>query len=375
MTGAFGKTRLFLVAYLFSAAIVMFGQARAAEESSEKSTADPPQAFPVSEVNSDGPTVVPAGMSEAVPDDAVEMNVVPSEVLTDTPKPNRVWTIDYRIKSFCNSNTANEIGTSPNDTLSKRAPLSRLRFPINSAWTGVQVGVEKPNTAVHFEWLTPLGRTVNGNFADFDWADPSDPSKLTDLGFAYERWNEGQSINLDMEFKLTDRFFGRSIELWPMGGFRWQRFNLTGYDATQVMSNGQPDGGHYSGDIITYNQQFYQAYFGGQLKRTLDFANQKQIRLTFQGDWGPAWGYNIDHHLITQPSFYARERTQGDSWHVGLTAEVPLSQQFSLGVQGDYMKIFTTGRTWDTRTTDSWTNGVNATSEQTSITAFGRFSF
>jgi hypothetical protein len=378
MTRMPGRYRLILAMGAASLAVLVCGQGYAVGQTSEKSTIDLPQSLPansVSAAESDiPPSVVPAD-SPSVPSD-FQVGVDPElgNVLTRTPSSSRLLTIDYRLKTFLNSNTSNEIGTSP-DTSPSWAPLSRLRFPINSVWQGLQVGVERPEFETHFEWLTPIGRGINGNFADFDWADGNNPTQLTDMGYAYERWNEGQSINLDLECKLSDHVLGLPIEIWPIGGFRWQRFNITAYDLFQQLSDGQPDGRHFAGDVITYNQQWYQCYVGGQLRKAIQLNNEREIRLTLQGDWGATWGYNIDHHLITDVPFYARERTQGGSWHIGLTAEVPLNKRLSLGVQGDYMKIHTTGKTWDTRIAEPWTNGVNATSEQTSLTAFGRLSY
>ena len=159
--------------------------------------------------------------------------VVLRDVLTSDPTPNRTWTIDYRVKTFFHSHTSYEIGT-PEPPPGGWAPLSLLRFPLDSTWNGLQVGIEKPKWGVHFEWLTPISRHINGPLADYDWNPPNPDGSFTDLGLMSERWTDGQTINLDLECKLTDRFFGLPIEVWPMAGFRWQRFNLTAYDLDQV---------------------------------------------------------------------------------------------------------------------------------------------
>jgi len=366
MVGLFGRTRLFQVVCTISVVILVHGQARSAEEVAFETT-DLPQAVPANELRLEEPGQED---SNAVPD------AVPDDLLTTMPAPARVWTIDYRIKSFCGSQASYEIGTPPALLPLSWAPWSLLRFPLDSTWNGLQVGVERPNWGVHFEWLTPISQHISGCLADYDWLDSSNPTQITDIGYMREHWTDGQTINLDLEYKLGDRFLGLPIEVWPMGGFRWQRFDLMAYDLDQVKNSFGPPGPH-PGDIIAFNQQYYICYIGGQLRKTFNLRDEKEIRLTFQGDWGATWGYSIDHHLLGG-GFYGLQATQGSSWHVGLTAEVPMNQRLSLGVQADYLRIQTTGKTWEIGQgipSDAWTNGVCAYSDQTSITAFARLNY
>lgn len=56
------------------------------------------------------------------------------------PQPSRVWTIDYRLRSVSNSHTSYEFGTSEVPPAGW-TPLSRLDFPLNSFWHGLEVGM------------------------------------------------------------------------------------------------------------------------------------------------------------------------------------------------------------------------------------------
>ena len=76
-------------------------------------------------------------------------NVVPPRTC------QRVWTIDYRVKTFFDSNTTYQFGVPETDP-NPYAPLSKLSWPLDSTWHGLQIGVEKPNWRAHFEWLTPM---------------------------------------------------------------------------------------------------------------------------------------------------------------------------------------------------------------------------
>jgi hypothetical protein len=325
--------------------------------------------------NDDKDAVSITGISEASNEpqtseasDAPPWVLFPRESVVD-----RGFSIDYRYRALCDSRMAYEIGTA-NLPPTGYSPLSMLEFPINSSWTGLQVGVDRPNWGLHCEWLTAMTQSIDGRFEDYDWRE-SDRA-YTDLGYGPQRWNDAQMVNLDLERKMTDRFFGLPIEVWPTVGFRWERLDVTAHDLDQVLWQGQPISDHYAGDVLTYDQQYYICYVGGQLRRAVYIGGQ-EIRLTFQGDWGYTWAYGVDHHILR--SFYGLNQTQGDSWHVGLTAEAPLSQRFSVGVQGDFLSIRTTGKTWEAYDNGSagpsWTNGVCAYSDQTMITAFARLHY
>ena len=284
--------------------------------------------------------------------------------------PPSMWTIDYRFRTLAASDTAYEFGT-PDPPPTGYAPLSQLNFPINSCWHGLRVGYQEPTWDAHFEWMTPQ-QGILGQFSDYDWEVAGNP--YTDLGFAKERWVDGQMIDFGMEFLWTDRAFNLPIEIWPTAGFRWQRFNLMCYDAVQVkydnVSLDPPD--LYPGDILTFDQQYYMGYLGGQFRTRL-----RTVRLTFQADWGYTWANNIDHHLLREGNRYTMDNTQGNSWHIAFTAEVPLSPIVSGGFQVDHMQIRTTGThhllNLPSGEDSTWDNGVSVSSNQTSIMAFLRF--
>jgi len=70
------------------------------------------------------------------------------------------------------------------------------------------------------------------------------------------------------------------------------------------------------------------------------------------------------------------DSTQGCSWRLAFTAELPINQRWSLGCQIDYMEIRTHGshRLYNAplNTDETWTNGVTASSNQTGVMAFIR---
>jgi hypothetical protein len=284
------------------------------------------------------------------------------------------WTIDYRYRALVSSGITSSFGT-PVPPPSGYAPLSQLHFPINSSWHGIRIGRDEPTWGVHFEWMTPQ-QSIDGDLSDYDWTagSPASGHEYTDLGFAQERWVDAQMIDLALDFRLTECAFTLPVEIWPTIGFRWQRFDLTAYNGEQVKVDNQwlapPD--QYPGDVITFSQQFYMGYLGGQFRMRL-----RSVLLTLQADWGYTWGYNIDHHLDRAGNRFTMESTEGNTWHLGFTAEVPFGSHFSAGFQCDHMEIRTMGthrlQNFLLGQDVSWDNGVSVSSNQTSLMAFLRF--
>jgi hypothetical protein len=288
----------------------------------------------------------------------------------------RVWTVDWVVAPMFSSRTWYQFG----DPRYGYSPLSKLDWDINTVWTGIRFGVESEKVGIHFQWLTPMQRKIAGEMLDYDWMTPTNPNQLDSLTSSETRWNDGQMLELQGEFQLAQCLFGLPIELWPLAGFKFQRFNMTGYDSTYLISPNPnvPVGSFLPGDAITFNQQYYVAYFGGQLRSTLNPCGKRPITLTFQGDGGPAWGYNVDHHLL-QGERYTMEKTQGGAFHFALIGEVPVTRCVSVGVQADYTGIYTSGTHHlvdENQGLDlSWDDGVEANSEQMMISAFVRAHF
>ncbi len=293
----------------------------------------------------------------------------------------RVWTIDYRVKTLFDSNTTYQFGQPDNSY----APLSKLSWPLDSTWDGLQIGVEKPNWRAHFEWLAPMVHDTYRDQADYDWSGPNrDPASLSS---SPERWTDGQMVELEGSFKLTDHLLGTPLEVWPVIGFRFQRFDLMAHDGDQIINDGTlnplppPVGYHWVGDMGSFNQQYYMGYIGAQLRRDCNVGNCRRVTFVLQADWADTWGYNIDHHISGYEDSgvhrYTMDTTQGGAFHLALTAETPISCRFFLGLEVEHLEIRTWGshhyvETGAQQVDQTWTNGVSATSDQTSLTAYLR---
>jgi hypothetical protein len=73
------------------------------------------------------------------------------------------------------------------------------------------------------------------------------------------------------------------------------------------------------------------------------------------------------------------ESTQGDSWHIGVNVELPLTKRLSCGFQADYLAIRTSGTTHEVNVPQGidrvWDNGVCTYSNQTGLTSYLRLTF
>jgi len=297
--------------------------------------------------------------------------------------------VDYRIRRFGAAYTSYEFGDIDPTGAS---PLSQLKFPLNSTWNGLEVGLESPRWAVRGEWLTPAGGGIDGQLQDRDWlwqfAGLPPSRDFSDLGVAPQRWIDGQMADVALEIKLWESQGGVPISVWPVGGFRWQKFELMAYDFRQLKGF---DIQTYQyvwllpppvtpGDVIRFRQEYYHYYLGGQLRMDLDCGGPlPPVRLTFQGDWADIRAYNSDHHLLREGIFIIKQNTQGDAWHVGVTGEIFFTDQFTVGVEGEYTQIRTSGShhfiNQPLAIDQTWTRGVHVWSNQTAVTFFMRLRF
>jgi hypothetical protein len=307
--------------------------------------------------------------------------------LCQAMEPCRVWYVDYRLQQMFNSHTTYQFGTAPQLGGPQYAPISKLAWSLNSTWTGLRAGVQKPNLDIHFEWLTAIG--IDGNMEDSDWQRGADPTLLTSLSRSPEKWNDGQKIELEADYKWTDCFLGMPIEFWPLAGFRFQRFDLTAHDGDQIVSVSPeqtiPVGYHWTGIEGTFNQQYYIGYIGGQFRASIERECRPPITVTFQADYGATSGYNVDHHISGYEAAgshrYTMESTSGGALHLALIADAPFNCHTSIGLQFDYTDIYTTGThhwlqyggtTYAPRD-ETWSNGVVVNSDQMSLTAYLRY--
>jgi hypothetical protein len=279
--------------------------------------------------------------------------------------------IDYRYRALVGSDTTSSFETSLPGSNDKTH--SELNFPLNSSWHGLRLAVDEPTWCAHFEWMAPQ-QSIDGELSDYDSLHrPDDSYTLTEIGVTRERWLDGQMVDLGIEYQLSECTLNLPVETWPLVGFRWQRFHVLGFDGEALYD------GHwisppivYPGDVINFNQQFCTLYLGFQFR-----AQVRSVLLTLQADGGVTWGYNTANYTYRTGDLFTMESTTGGSWHIGFTAEVPLSERFCCGFQFDHIGIRSFG-THHFQNLPLNENGVSdgpacVSSSQNSVMAFIRF--
>jgi len=354
--------------------------------------AAPHPALPIGTWTQPG-AVGPASLEEPIPADASPVaptpywsderredlgRVAPPAPEVFSPRSQRLWTLDFRCRSLASSQTSYEFGT-PETPPAGWTPISRLEFPLDSVWGGLELGVHRPRWSLRAEWLAPMESDVHGDLADWDWLTPGAP--FTDLGYAEQWWTDGQMLDVGLDVLLADEILGLPVQTRLVLGFRWQRFHVMCHDLRQVKWDNEwlnpPD--FEPGNIIDFKQEYYLGYLGARWSAWLGRQGRVPIQVTLQADRGPTSGENIDHHLIREGDRYTIEETYGFSGHVGLGAEALLSERLSLGVELDYLGIRTTGThrllNRPLHEDYTWSHGVRVWSDQTWVTAYARLHF
>ena len=301
------------------------------------------------------------------------------DCLCEAMRPCRTWYVDGRIQSMFSSQTSYQFGTPPLAGGPQFAPLSKLDFGLDSIWGGVRVGVQKPNLDIHFEWLTPMAQSINGSLTDYDWSVAGGaPASISQSA---TRFNDGQKLELEGDYKWSDCFLGTQMELWPLAGFRFQRFDMTAYNGLQLVNDGTIPGipavgtpiPVAGGNSLSLNQQYYIGYAGAQLRRYIERECRPPIMFALQFDVGATWGYTTDDHILRGRIITLN--TSGQTVHLALIADAPFNCHTSVGLQVDHSDTCTWGsiRESDNPALGSWTNGVQANSAQSSITGYLRY--
>ena len=171
------------------------------------------------------------------------------------------------------------------------------------------------------------------------------------------------------------------LDLRPVGGVRYQFFDLLGHDGTQwdISPEGKTSDTPLSGDIIRFKQTFWQYFIGLRAQWRPLPHEHPGFRMDAQADWAYVTGGNQDHHLLRAGHRLTEESTTGHAWHASLGLEAPLGHSLFLGVSAEYLNLSTTGShrlyypTFDIDQT--WDTGVRVWSQQASVMASLRYEF
>lgn len=257
------------------------------------------------------------------------------------------WFLTPKIKRLFRSHTSYQFG---NPYQAQLNPLSRLEFPLNSWWGGVNFGVEGPRYRLELEFLASLpGQDDIGVMRDSDWEDEQRPKVTTIYSETTAELKESFMLDGKFSFSLREEVSAPCwLDLRPLVGVRWQKFVFVTRDGVQqnMDDDGQWRFQPLTGETIWFRQQYVHAYAG--LMLTADLARLglgqpgRGWRASLQADLAHVWGENRDRHLL-RGNRVTTERTQGYAWHAALSLRAPLGDWGALVMSADYMYIYTSG--------------------------------
>jgi len=218
-----------------------------------------------------------------------------------------------------------------------------------------------------------------GRFRDSDWDDEADPRTKTIYSESNARMDPSYLIEGDLDLNVSDWLkLPVWLDLRPVGGFRWQQFNLVDHDGTQWATGEAALA--LPGDGIRFEQTYRHFFLG--MRADFDLGKRGPLeRLTtqIQVDWAYVEGHNQDHHLLRQGERYSYEDTCGQAWHGMIGLKAGLLRHLDLILKADFMKLSTSGTH---RLVNAplgldlkWSNGVNVWSDQNSLSLMLEYTF
>jgi outer membrane protease len=294
--------------------------------------------------------------------------------------PNDPWSVDFRFRNYFSSHTSYEFG---NPLPPNQEPLSRLEFPLNSWWAGVEVRRRFSRFSVGLEAMRNVSGEASGRMKDSDWEDENQPGLLTTYSASRERIAPSYTVRGDVDLKVSDGVgLPSGFDLRPVLGFRWQHFSFVTHDGLQSYpapeADRPPD--PLPGDGIGFKQTYWHAFLGVKLAYEWEsppYVSMLGVRMQLDGAY--VTGDNVDHHLLRDGQRFTYENTQGTGWHASLGLDVGLTPQLTGTIDMDYLRLSTTGShrlvnsLFDVDLT--FNNGVKVRSRQASLTLGLRYAF
>ncbi len=285
------------------------------------------------------------------------------------------WEFDIGMKRFVLSHTSYEFG-SPEGAFTK--PLSRLEFPVNTWWLNLDLRRTSPRWSIGGRAGLSLNRNSNWWMEDTDWGTTGSANYVTNYSRSYCDIRQAFLFRGDVDVNVSDWLrLPSSWEVRPLFAFQFQRFKAMAHDGIQ--SDYDP-GTTFTldGDSISFRQDWYTYMFGLRGSYSLKLNKNMTVKLKGEADFGPAFGYNEDHHLL-RGERRTYEKTSGSAFYFLTGMDMIVAKTITMGVGIDYLGIRTSGthRWWDPAegADQSWSDGVYAWSDQLGFSAHVSYAF
>lgn len=291
----------------------------------------------------------------------------------DIPKN---WEFGVGMERFVASHTSYEFGM---DTPPWTKPLSRLEFPVNTWWLNFDARRTCPRWSIGGRAGFSVNPSSNNWMLDSDWDTVGGKDVLTNYSKNYCDVKDAFLFRGDVDVNISDWLkLPPSLKIRPLFAFQFQRFSLMARDFTQWNYDiGTVD--FLSGDIISFRQDWWLYMIGLRGSYDLKLSKYMTIKIKGEADWGPALGFNEDHHLRREGDRFTRDNTSGNALYFLTGLDMTISKTITIGVGVDYLWIRTSGEHWlynapegqDDRSTDD----VKAWSDQLGLIARVSYAF
>lgn len=298
------------------------------------------------------------------PTTSLPRNFVAPEVESDYSPP--YYTGIYVSKYF-SSFTSYQF---PNPFPPNQDPLSRLEFPIDQWFAGVESGYRNSLWSLKCQAWTNITRDGSLMMQDSDWDDGTMPFQKTIFSESKCRLNT--SLLADIQVALNNPL-GLRWNIGPVIGMRYEMFDFTTHDGVQMDVSGTVI--DLPGDGIDFKQIFRHVYFGMAMQGTLRLEAligwAPPVGFSIDCDYGLVTALNEDLHLLREGERITTDNTRGHCWHAAVSAGVSLRNRIAARIRGQFKRILTTG---DHRLTNPWFGidfsfgGAEVWSEQVSVT-------
>lgn len=265
----------------------------------------------------------------------------------------------------------------PNPFPPGQDPLSRLEFPIDQWFMGIQLGYVAPSWTLSGQGWINVSRESARKMQDSDWDDETSPGQKTIFSESQCRLNRGLLLELQLSIATP---LERLYSIRPVAGCRYDYFFFTTHDGFQASLQG--DSANLPGDGIEFKQTFYHYYVGGMINKTLDVRPlttlMSKLDVEGQFDYAIVNARNEDLHLLRSGERITVERTRGHCWHVRVRAALLTNADALVGIEGDFKRLLTDGSHELTNrilNVDFSFGGSKVWSDQAYISVYGAIKF
>jgi outer membrane protease len=214
---------------------------------------------------------------------------------------------------------------------------------------------------------------------DSDWDNEANLSQKSIYSESNCRLDPSYFLEVEGDLKVSDWLsLPSDLDLRPVIGYRWQKFNFVTHDGSQLALGEEPV--PLPGNTLKFEQTYKQIFLG--VRGNLDLGKWGWLgRLTtlLQIDWAYVEGSNQDQHLLRTGNRFTYEDTTGQAWHESIALKAYLAKQVALTLKADFIQIATTGTH---RLVNAplgidfkFSNGVKVWSDQNSISLMLEYAF